>query len=122
GGVVTWLRLAGTPPHPLAKLVIGPATSGRTRWPRPLPAQREEDSLSSLPDLIRQSMRTVGPGWTTGIGERSDAGLRTAMGGRGKAFGAFTPVNYRACAAAVRRSCRAASPKSARSAGAWRAA
>jgi hypothetical protein len=40
---------------------------------------------SSLPDLIRQSMlqlQTFGdPAWTTGIGERSDAVLRTAIPG-----------------------------------------
>jgi hypothetical protein len=37
--------------------------------------------FSSLPDLIRQSMRNVGSAWTAGMGERSDAVLRTAMPG-----------------------------------------
>src|SRR5215472_2516701 len=44
--------------------------------------QRYSDlTISSLPDVIRQPMRTYSvhgsSGWTTGIGERSDAVLRT---------------------------------------------
>src|SRR5690349_6300235 len=51
----------------VAELVIGPATSGRTRW---LAYRRASTSL-------RQEVRR---GWP-GIGERSDAVLRTAMPG-----------------------------------------
>ena len=54
--------------------------------------QRYSDiTISSLPDVIRQPMRTYSvrgsSGWTTGIGERSDAVLRTVMPGGNEGLG-----------------------------------
>ena len=56
--------------------------------------QRYSDTtISSLPDVIRQSMGTYSvrgsSGWTIGTGERSDAVLRTVMPGGNEGLGSF---------------------------------